>query len=159
MKNHAFTLIELLVVILIIGIITAIVLPQYQKAVEKLKYSQMVWNIKEISNALERYRLTTGEYPPASFENTHDSSRLSSALDIDIPPLPSRWYLYYRPYHDYVGYFHIDARIWIQCSLSNKNCVCSIESGTVTAKKVELCRGLCKNSQAYSGGRAYSCSL
>ena len=159
MKNKAFTLIELLVVILIIGIITAIVLPQYQKAVEKVRYSQLAWNIQEIYNALERYKLTTGEYPPASFENVNDPSLLSSALDIDIPPHPSRWYLFYRPLNHYVAYYNLDTRIWINCGLPNKACTCGIGSGDVTTKKVELCRGLCKNPQDYSGSGEYTCSL
>ena len=159
MKNKAFTLIELVVVILIIGIITAIVLPQYQKAVEKIRYSQLAWNIQEIYNALERYKLTTGEYPPANFENLYDSSRLSSALDIDIPPLPSRWYLYYRPLNHYVSYYNIDTLIWISCNLPDKDCKCSISSGKVTAKNLELCQRLCKNSKTYSGSGGYSCPL
>ena len=159
MKNHAFTLIELLVVILIIGIITAIVLSQYQKAVEKVRYSQLAWNIKEIYNALERYNLTTGEYPPENLENHRDPSLLSSALDIDIPPHSSRWYLYYRPGNNYVAYLNLDTRIWITCRLPNKACTCGIGSGEVTTKNVELCRGLCKNPQDYSGSGAYSCSL
>ena len=58
-----FTLIELLVVVLIIGILAAIALPQYKKAVEKAKYRQLLSLIVPLSKSLDRYVLAAGKYP------------------------------------------------------------------------------------------------
>ena len=70
MKNkQAFTLIELLVVVLIIGILAAVALPQYQKAVEKSKASQAFVVLKSVQQAFEAYRLANGSYP-TKFEDT-----------------------------------------------------------------------------------------
>ena len=61
-KSAAFTLIELLVVVLIIGILAAVAVPQYQKAVEKSRASQALTIIKSFLNAQHLYYMANGEY-------------------------------------------------------------------------------------------------
>ena len=55
MNKQGFTLIELMVVVLIIGILTAIALPQYETAVEKSRMSEAMINAKAIVDASQRY--------------------------------------------------------------------------------------------------------
>ena len=70
----AFTLIELLVVVLIIGILAAVALPQYQKAVEKSRAAQALTLLKSVGQAAVSFRLANGGFPE-SFDE----------LSIDIP--------------------------------------------------------------------------
>jgi len=77
--KKAFTLIELLVVVLIIGILAAVAVPQYKKAVVKSRLANMKQIMSAVKTAEEAYYLTNGTYTEQWAE-----------LDIDLPNCPPR---------------------------------------------------------------------
>ncbi len=58
-----FTLIELLVVVLIIGILSAVALPQYEKSVMKSRMAAAIPIAKSIKDNLTMFQLSEGRYP------------------------------------------------------------------------------------------------
>ncbi len=74
--KQGFTLIELLVVVLIIGILSAIALPQYQTAVERSRAAEALTQMAAIADAMERYHAQHDAWP-----GTNEFNK----LDVDIP--------------------------------------------------------------------------
>ena len=99
---RAFTLIELLVIVLIIGILAAVAVPQYQKAVMKARFTQLATNMDAIKKAQEVYFLANGQYA-------------SSLNDLDIDVQQTNYSYCYLETHS------AEPNISVTCNLKENN--------------------------------------
>ena len=72
-----FTLVELLVVVLIVGVLSAIALPQYTTAIERARAAEALTLMGAVRDSVERYRFQHDVWP----ENWAD-------LDVSVPLRP-----------------------------------------------------------------------
>ena len=150
MNKKAFTLIELLVVVLIIGILAAVALPQYQKAVVKTRYATLKSLTRSIADAAEVYYLANGHYP-ASFAD----------LDIQLPtPTSTNEDNESRTYDEYTfdwgmcrlmpgnyaftkcrnNAISMDYQIYFEHSLNGRQALCVFIGEDLTAPQTKVCQ-------------------
>ncbi len=105
--KKAFTLIELLVVVLIIGILSAIALPQYQKAVEKSRASEALMNMRTIVNNVDMVVLEQGTDDTSIYGNPENwTVSLSGGTWTDsgcCGPMYTTKFFFYLPTDDGSG--------------------------------------------------------
>jgi len=70
-NRRGFTLIELLIVIAIIGILTAIALPNFRNAQTRAKVARAKADIKTIVSGLEQYMIDNNAYPTYHYDRTN----------------------------------------------------------------------------------------
>lgn len=64
MTKRAFTIIEILITVAVIGIIAAIIVPQFQDYAQRAKESNAKANLKILRNAIERFAAQHNGIPP-----------------------------------------------------------------------------------------------
>src|SRR5258706_3806051 len=100
MRNRtkkAFTLVEILIVVVILGILAAIVVPQFTNATQDAQGGNLKAQIKSVQNQLELYKARNNTYPlmvdlnadavlPESLDKTHGWKALIDGKYIKTTP-------------------------------------------------------------------------
>lgn len=104
-----FTLLELLVVVLIIGILVAVAFPQYQVAIDKAEYVQLMSDVDAVKKAEEIYFMANGDYT----KDLHDLDiELMGYGDPDGRPSMEHSYWNNHCYNGHCGYLEMKGAIW-----------------------------------------------
>lgn len=83
-KNPAFTLIEIIVVVVILGIISAIAIPNYTKTIISAQKKDALNNLKMIHSANQLYFSRTSSFFPTS--SPANVTAINQELNINIIP-------------------------------------------------------------------------
>ncbi len=64
-KNRGFTLVEILIVVIILGILAAIVIPQFTNASNDARQNSVASTLQTLRGQIELFKIQHGDTPPA----------------------------------------------------------------------------------------------
>ncbi len=99
MRNRtrkAFTLVEILIVVVILGILAAIVVPQFTNATQDAQQGNLRAQIKEVQNQIELFKARTNAYPTMA-EMTANPTILGSIATDEFGALIDQGYIKKAP--------------------------------------------------------------
>ena len=82
-KNSGFNIIELVVVVVIIGILSALAIPQYNKTVERSRQTEALTNLAAIRGAQLRHYLEYSNYSDSFDDLDIDNNTNGTFFDYD----------------------------------------------------------------------------
>ena len=100
--NRGFTLVELIIVVSILGILAAIVLPEFQGHAQQAKETAAKDNLRILRTTIERYAFDHNEVPPGYPDN--DPTQTPGSLFVTSQLTIENRYLSEMPENPFNGY-------------------------------------------------------
>lgn len=98
-RKNAFTLVEILIVVVILGILAAIVVPQFTSAADEARESNIASQVSSVQSQIELFRQREGSYPTLAQLNTEPDPNPGGALGNTFGILVDNEYLRAAPRH------------------------------------------------------------
>jgi general secretion pathway protein G len=96
--KHGFTLVEILIVVVILGILAAIVIPQFTEASTEAKQSSLVSDLQTLRSQIELYKIQHKDQLPGSVAGVDFETAMTSYTNQDGAVQAGPGYGIYGPY-------------------------------------------------------------
>ncbi len=85
----AFTLIEILIVVILLGILAAVVVPQFVDSADSVNLGKAQTDISTLNSVVEHYRVKAAEYPPGTVYATAAGVLSTNNYIKEVPSAPA----------------------------------------------------------------------